>query len=188
MKLIRNSDPVILTYTGLYVTPLDLLPEHVCIEDIAHALANQCRFSGHTSKLYTVAQHSVLVARLVPRHLAYDALLHDAAEAYLQDVARPLKEDAYFGQAYRGAETRAERVIAEVFGLIYPHPPEIKVADTQMLAAERRDLMPRNEDSTWEVTQDVFPPFTRVVPWTPERSRNAFMKRYLLLKARRDEG
>lgn len=83
--------PHILTYTGLHF-PL-LKPEyfHFNILDIAHALSQLCRFTGHTSSFYSVAQHSVMVASLVPADQALAALMHDAAEAYLGDVSSPLK-------------------------------------------------------------------------------------------------
>ena len=132
MSIIEGS--MIATFSGRYVDPLHLSPDDVNIEDIAHALANQCRFTGHTLEFFSVAQHSVLVMRTLPIEHKFWGLLHDASETYLSDVARPLKQDPYFGQAYRGAEGRAMRAIASAFDLPWPEPPEVKVADNVLLA------------------------------------------------------
>lgn len=182
---------VIQTFTGTYVTPLDLDPDTIHIEDIAHALANQCRYSGHTRKFYSVAQHCVLAVRAGREMLKlgsdiemlFTILMHDAAEAYLQDVARPLKEEEYFGKAYRGAEGRAEKVLAEVFGFIYPFPDEVKIADLMMLGVEKRDLMPPGPE--WGILEGIEIPTFEVIPWGPEKSEVEFTKLYENLQGRR---
>lgn len=113
------------------VDPLDLKPEDIDIEDIAHALARQCRYNGHTGGHLSVARHSIWVAdHLEPQgeYLQLWGLLHDAAEAYLGDLVRPLKHSE-FGVAYIEAEQRAERAITETFGLEYPMPSIVKAAD-----------------------------------------------------------
>lgn len=117
--------------------------------DIAYGLGRVCRFAGHTSRFYTVAEHCIHVARLVPVRQARAALLHDASEALIGDVTRPLKAML---PDYRVIEQRIERVIAERFldddhegGLsAYDrlHTPEIKAADRAMCAVEARELMP----------------------------------------------
>ena len=80
------------TYTGKQFFPLDPQQDQVDIEDIAHGLAYQCRFNGQTRYFYSVAQHSLIVAGLVPKRLYLAALLHDAAEAYMGDMVKPLKQ------------------------------------------------------------------------------------------------
>src|ERR1039457_118422 len=87
-----SFDGFIGTFSGLRFWPLDPNPEKILIDDIAHALAHQCRFGGHASRFYSVAEHSVHVSRLCPPEDALWGLLHDASEAYLVDLPRPLKQ------------------------------------------------------------------------------------------------
>lgn len=86
--------PFINTYRGHRFTfdPID--PDAIDIWDIAHALSHQCRYAGHTNMLYSVAQHSLLLAERVPGNAddKLNALLHDAAEAYVCDLPSPLKK------------------------------------------------------------------------------------------------
>jgi len=166
-------------HSGKFVDPLNLRPEDVDIHDIAWALSQQCRYSGHTEFHYSVAQHSVLVSRLLPRAFKLDGLMHDASEAYLQDVARPLKQDPYFGKAYRGAEARVQRVIVEVYGLTWPEPPEVKLMDTRILHPERATLLPNAIVGRWDPTIEATPAVdVRIERWTPERARREFLLRY----------
>lgn len=167
------------TYSGRWVNPLDLDPEQVAIADIAHALSNQCRFSGHTREFYSVAQHCVLASRIVPDEFAFDALMHDAAEAYLQDMAKPLKNHPSLGQAYRGAERRIEAIIGEVFDVQFPFPAEVKDADITMLVTEARDLMHGTEE--WEHYRDIPPLAEKITPWSPKMSRKRFLRRFVEL-------
>lgn len=133
------------TFTGVMFYICDPRPDEVHFDDIAHPLAYQCRFNGHTREFYSVAQHSVLVARCLSEQFGETnvkwlrtALFHDAAEAYMGDMVRPLKQtDDHF----RAVEARLEEVIAERFDLIYPMPPLIKRADNALLLTERNALM-----------------------------------------------
>ena len=79
------------TYSGkqFYLDGTDT--DSIVIEDIAHALANLCRYNGHTNRFYSVAEHSVLVSYAVPKEYALWGLMHDASEAYLSDIPRPFK-------------------------------------------------------------------------------------------------
>lgn len=168
------------TRSGKLVDPLDLKPEDVCIEDIAHALGNQCRWTGHTSEFYSVGQHSVLASHIVPEEDAWDALHHDDPEYLLQDMAKPLKNHPRLGQAYRGAEKRIERVIAEVFQVNFPLPPSVKEADVRLLVTEARDLVHGTEG--WTYYQDIKPLDDTITPWSPRRARREFLSRYEQLK------
>jgi hypothetical protein len=108
------------TSSGRFVDPLDADPADIVLEDIAHALANICRFGGHVKRHYSVAEHSINVARLLSDwgygpHVALHGLMHDAAEAYLGDVVSPIKYDL-FGSKYEAAECGLMLRIAERFG------------------------------------------------------------------------
>lgn len=180
--------PVIQTVGGRYVNPLDLQVEDIDITDIAHALANQCRFSGHVREFYSVAEHSVRVAEILeesgqPLDVILQGLLHDASEAYLIDVPRPLKSEPTFGDAYLEAEAAATLVIFAAFQLPAVEPPEIKAADNVMLATERRDLMPR-DGRRWLVTDDVPMRAATIRPWSPRFARAAFLNAFHSLEAR----
>lgn len=130
------------TFSGRMIQPLDLKPDDVCIEDIAHALSRVCRFAGHCHGFLNVAAHSVRVLgklqSLTPncdKKTLMTALLHDASEAYLGDVPRPLKRHPGFA-FYREVEARVEEVIAAKFDLIYPMPAIVKAADDECLREE----------------------------------------------------
>lgn len=103
------------TYTGKRFYILDPRPEDIDIRDIAHSLAMKCRYGGHVSYFYSVAEHSVLLSHLVPSPLAFMALMHDAEETYTGDIMRPIKES--IGDGWRSIEARLNTVISEVFGL-----------------------------------------------------------------------
>jgi hypothetical protein len=130
--------PVIRTFSGLYVNPLNLAQKDVRVEDIAHALANCNRFAGHLKKPISVAQHSVYVSRLCEPygpHVAYQALFHDASEAYLGDVTKWLKQTPAM-RGYRQAEERAQRTIYTALGITIVQHPAVGCADTLMVRYE----------------------------------------------------
>jgi 5'-deoxynucleotidase YfbR-like HD superfamily hydrolase len=176
-SLFNGDDAWIQTYSGQRFNPTNPVPDAILIQDIAHALSNQCRFSGHSKKFYSVAQHCVLVSHVCNFEDALWGLLHDATEAYLVDVPRPLKQSGLFG-AYIEFEGKMTLAICERFGLDPVEPVSVKRADKIMLATEARDLMaPLRVD--W--TQPTEPlPFT-IEPWTPEESKERFLKRFFEL-------
>ena len=98
--------PYLQTVSGRFVNPFDPDPEQIDIDDIARALANVCRFGGHTRHFYSVAQHSVIVSRLVEERGGdiedtFAALMHDASEAYLGDMPHPIKHRSPLGAAFK---------------------------------------------------------------------------------------
>ena len=121
------------TFTGLYMNVFEPTAEMICIEDIAHALSHQCRFSGHLPEFYSVAQHSHLVCCLVSMEFKLEGLLHDASEAYLMDIPTPIKAQL---PQYKQIENNLMQVIAKKFGFNYPLSKEVKEADKQMLEHE----------------------------------------------------
>lgn len=134
--------PVIYTFTGRKLNPLDVRPEDVCVEDVAHALALCNRFAGHTTQPISVAQHCVYAAELVrlegyrdAGRTALQALLHDAAEAYLGDVTKWLKGSPEMA-GYRAAEARTQAVIYERFGLRTEDHPAVGEADRFLVRYE----------------------------------------------------
>lgn len=172
-----NTSTSIRTYTGRHFDILDPRPNDVHVKDIAHALSLLCRFCGHVRRFYSVAQHSVLVSnRVGPQH-AFWGLLHDASEAYVADLSRPLKHAPEMSR-YRTAEKHVMAAIAERFGLSMPEPPEVKLVDRRMCATEMRDLMGAVYD--WGAGQEPFP--GEVVPWSPEKAEAEFLRRYYELR------
>lgn len=90
-----EAGPFIQTVSGRRINPFAPVPELIELDDIAQALANQCRFGGHCRSFYSVAQHSCLLSDLLAAREAepvglLSALLHDAPEAYLVDLPHPL--------------------------------------------------------------------------------------------------
>lgn len=166
--------------------------EMVNVLDIAGALSRTCRFGGHTTHHYSVAQHSVLVADIVAEHtgpaLVMHALLHDAAEAYIGDVIRPLKR---LLPEYKVIEARVEEAICDAFGLRPLTPLEhdvVKSADLIALATERRDFMPAawalRESFRWAEDESAVKPLrARIVPLEAAEAESAFLKRYASLRA-----
>lgn len=171
----------IATYTeGVAISPLNPDPADIVIEDISHALSNQCRFTGHTRYFYSVAQHSIAVSMLLPEKYALWGLLHDATEAYLSDIARPIKRfNADFGNIYTMVEDGLMDAIITRFGLerTLPMPDVVKEVDNLMLANEIRHLMPQSPlYDGWEAYADV--PLSLLSQTYPEQAKANFMHRY----------
>lgn len=133
----------ILTATGKRIDLLHPDPKLICLEDIAHSLSRLCRFNGHTGPHYSVAEHSQRVADIVPDEYQLDALLHDATEAYVGDMTRPLKQ---LLPRYQDIEHGIWLAICERFQINPVLPACVHKADMVLLATERRDLMPKHED------------------------------------------
>jgi len=107
----------------------------VTVEDIASALSNVCRFSGHLPRFYSVAQHLVNTSRIVSDDQAFTALMHDTAEAFTNDLPTPLK---WALPIFKELETKIESAMGKKFGFEFPYPKEVKEADTTMLILEKR--------------------------------------------------
>lgn len=177
-----DDETWIQTFTGRQFWPLDPKAEDIDIRDIAHALALKCRYTGHCREFYSIAQHSCLVGAAVEdkgknsfdHRLCLTALLHDAAEAYTADIARPVKKSiAQFAEI----EHRLESVIAKKFGLLFPFPGVVKWADNCLLATERRDLM-ATPPRPWRSVEAVEPLRDTLVAVTWEESERRFLAQF----------
>ena len=160
------------TYTGIRFTPAEPRLDDIDIHDIAHALSMQCRFSGHCRTFYSVAEHAVRVSRHVSPANALWGLLHDAAEAYLTDLPRPVKQVMPEFQAF---EDQLLQAVAHRFGLTWPLPDEVVRADCELLATEARDLMGPPPDS-WGLGVDPLP--GKIVPWSAAVAEQRFLERF----------
>lgn len=177
--MLRKGD-WIQTYSGKPFYPLDPREEEIDVCDIAHALSLICRYNGHCTRFYSVAEHSINVSNLVAiktgdTKLALAGLLHDAAEAYIGDVTTPLKRSGVFA-SYRDVEHSIEKVIADCYGIPFPYPPVIKECDEILLATEMRQLMalcPR----AWELKREPWEGFN-VIGHSPDAAEILFKLRF----------
>lgn len=129
----------ICTFSGSRYYPADPLAAEVKIVDIAHALAYQCRYTGHAKFFFSIAEHSILVSEVVPPEHALVALMHDAPEAYIHDISGPLKRSL---PDYRAVEAKNWIAIAKKYHLPMILPACVKSADTAVLLTEMKALMP----------------------------------------------
>lgn len=167
--------PTILTNSGRTFNLMSDSIEEIAIEDIAHALSHVCRFTGHVGKFYSVAQHSVLASFYVEQKYAQEALLHDAAEAYIGDVSTPLKR---LLKDYQAIEAGVEQRIASRFCLNWDDvsTAAVKTVDNRLLVTERRDLFSHLSIlPELGVSAEPYPEV--ITPWSPEIARLAFMER-----------
>lgn len=171
------TTPYVSTFSGNRFYPLEPRIDHIAIEDIAHGLAYQCRFNGQTHEFYSVAQHSLIVASLVPTDLRLAALLHDAAEAYLGDMVKPLK---VLLPAFAAIEDQVSALIATAFGIDFSDYAPIKRADLIALATEKRDLMPHSAER-WAYLDDIRPLPQRIVTMSPGLAKQEFLREFSLL-------
>lgn len=163
------------TFTGLMVDPLHIHPDEIRIEDIAHALALQCRYNGHCKHFYSIAQHSVLVSDFSDFSLGLFGLLHDAAEAYLGDMITPLKNVML---QYKPCEKAIQRSVFGKFCGRLPNDTErqqLVDVDTGVLLAEAHHLMP-SKGIGWR--DNVKPIRIDPIFWSPEMAERNFLRTF----------
>ena len=170
-----QTESCITTVSGRFFDILKPEEYEYDIEEIATALSNLCRYTGHVNRFYSVAEHSVLVSRIVPVGLSLVGLLHDASEAYLGDVSSPLKK---LLSEYRAIEERVEEAIARQFGLSFPYPAAVHEADKRLYWKEREEIANSGvRDRLWHqdlrATRKV-----EVVGMSPVMAKRMFLSRY----------
>ena len=171
------SKATIVTSTGILFDILKTTPDMICIEDIAHALSQGNRFTGHPKFPYPVAQHSRLGSYLAPKKYALRFLLHDASEAYLGDMNRPLKHFTKAGREYQKVEKRVQKVIYAKFGIFGPDPQVIHDIDNQMLYAEKKAIMPPTEwTNKWGRNQKAAS--IEIIELSFRKNKRLFLKRF----------
>jgi hypothetical protein len=197
MEALRFESGVIQTYTGLAYDYANPDPASISLDDIAHALANACRFAGHTKTFCSVAEHCVRVSEIIERweeasgitsHIPAFGLLHDAHEAYVWDCPAPFKP--LLGTTYMQYADKADEAIIEC--LLPPNVSRnvfklgiIKTADDCATVAEARLMMPFPPEcwSAWEdryskvpkPPEGIFP--AAAVGWDPTLAEEAFQAR-----------
>lgn len=158
------------TYGGGFFDVFNPRPEDLSMEAIAHALSLTCRWGGHCKEFYSVAQHSVLVADYLPKELALQGLLHDAAEAYMGDVPRPIKHSI---PAFREQEDKVLRVIWDKYGLANKEmDSKVHEIDNVMLCWEAHNLLHEHD---W--CENPLPD-TEFVAWSPSTAKHMFLITY----------
>lgn len=169
------------TFTGRAFFPLHLGSNEIDEFDIAHSLSMQCRYNGHTRKFYSVAEHSLLMSYAVPEEDALWALLHDAPEAYIGDMVRPLKKHMTL---FREVDERIMDAVCERFGLPLGMPDSVKEADNRIIENERAALL-KESPLPWTVHGDPLPNL-EIYAWDPTMAEFKFYNRLMELLIDRD--
>ena len=181
------------THMGHRVDPLRLQPEDADLGDIAHALSQLCRFTGHTDRFYSVAQHSVLVASKARNDLeALYFLLHDTAEAYIADIARPVKLrlDGIEQIEKSIHSVILEKLAPEVIAVFKADPAQryrmdilLTVVDTNMCLTEADQLIAQSDITDWARYLEGSRPYDiDIVPLMPTGAEHSFLQEYFRLK------
>jgi uncharacterized protein len=151
-------------------------PAMMGIDIISGALSKLCRFSGQINEFYSVAQHSVLVSHLVPPHLAFAGLMHDATEAFCADLPKPIKQLLH---GYEEIEQRIWAALCNRYSLPLELPVEVHVADQIAVITEARDLQSNNDWMCWY--PHLTPNKGKVIPWDHDKAAFMFINHYRAL-------
>lgn len=182
-----KKSSILRTYTGRRFHHARPHTREICIEDVAHALSLICRYTGHVAVMYSVAEHCVRVSRLFDDPmLALWGLLHDASEAYFNDMHRYLKRLPEM-QQYRKLENRCMGVVAKRFRLqpcCAKEPVEVQIADRRLAITEMRDLKRRQKYKDQLIDGVLITPLRGTIkPWSSKRAEREFLKRYATLRS-----
>lgn len=162
------------TFSGRPFYPLNATEDDIEIVDIAHALGMVCRYAGHVRRFYSVAEHCVLLSHTVDPENALWALLHDAAEAYVGDMVRPLKHQM---PEYQAVEDRLIQAVATKFGLPGELPAQVKEHDTRIVLDEKEQLMAPSREP-WGLLDGFQPLGVTVHGWYPEVAEEMYLLRF----------
>jgi uncharacterized protein len=163
------------TYSGVAFDPEFPAPEKIFIVDIAHALSMQCRYAGHCLRFMSVAEHCCLVSDEAPTEHKLSALMHDASEAYLVDIPRPIK---HLLEGYSKLEDRLMGVIADKFKFDWPLPKIVKHLDNAILTDERKHNMKSMDVSAADWGAPYPPLGVRLEFWSPSEAKEQFLWRF----------
>ena len=172
-QMLHINGPTILLSSGVYFNYEEPAESDFSIADIAKGLSNTCRFGGQCPRFYSVAEHSVLMSHCVAEYLAFEALMHDAAEAFICDLPKPLK---MLLPDYKVVEDRVEAAISARFGYPATMTPAVKEMDIRMLAAEQQQVMGNNHN--WHHTHGLEAAPVTVNFWSPDVAEIEFLNRF----------
>jgi hypothetical protein len=170
------------TYSGKRVSVLDPQTEEIDIEDVAEAVSKLCRYNGHCKEFYSVAQHCVLGAQFALSQykdveLAKEFLLHDATEAYVGDMIRPVK---IHNPTFNRIEDGMWEAVSKRFNLPREHSADCHNIDNIMLVWEKRDLLPNSEE--WPGLPDItLYDFPKMECWDWENAKDMYLDMYEML-------
>ena len=169
----RQGHEWIQTFTGRMFWALDPQPEDLHITDIAHGLSNMCRYNGHCSSFYSVAEHCVHLYKVAPAAHKFWALMHDASEAYICDIPGPFKHAL---TNYREIEERIMKVVAAKYGLPWPMPADVKMLDTRILMNEKATLF-GPAPKPWRVNMEPLEG-VQIQCWPPQTAKAQFLNAF----------
>ncbi|WP_217360542.1 YfbR-like 5'-deoxynucleotidase [Ruegeria atlantica] len=172
--------PEIMLASGKWFDFLNPHGSEFDIEDIAHGLSKVCRYSGQCKEFYSVAEHSLIVSEQV-EDFAFEALLHDASEAFMGDITRPLKQ---LVPEFKRLEAEIESAISERFDLRSNYRSVVKQADLRVLAAEQIQIMAEG-CADWVEEAGIEPAPIEVRHLTPEKAKDEFLARFYELRSSR---
>lgn len=170
-------DTWIQTKTGKKFYPLKPSIDDICIEDIAYSLSNLCRYNGHCNKFYSVAEHSVYTSQYVSSEFALEGLLHDAAEAYIGDIASPVKKII---PDVKKIENKILKCVSKKFKLKYPFHKSVKEIDLRLLTTEAWQIMSPQVEAWPQLTEPALN--LNIKCLKSFYAYHIFLKRYEMLK------
>lgn len=169
------------TFSGKRFRILDPREEDMCIEDVAHHLAYQCRYNGATEPFFSIAEHCVMGSYIIDPKYGYDFLMHDCAEAWCGDMIRPMKHETDLQPIFTAIEDAIFAVAAVKFDVSDPVPLAVKELDVAMFKIEQRQLFP-NHPNPEEFDQEFHKGF-KLPCWSMDRAEREFLARFRYLSS-----